>query len=88
MQYTPIEIWSADWHIKTEVGTFTFLEQSTRKMPISALMNDTSFMARIRNKLPSEKKRDAKLKKEFEMTIKYNKKIGIVNQLIEDDPWN
>ena len=85
VNYMPVEIWLTNWLITTEKGNFTFKNEVTKKVPLFLLVNDEHFIKRVKGRLPGEKIRDAKIKKKMEIKIEYIKKIGMTNQLIEEE---
>ena len=84
----PVEIWSADITIKTEEGTRIFTDEVTKKIPHFLLIRDAVFLKKVRMKYSDAQKNDTLFSKGITITIQYNKQIGTVNQLIEEDPWN
>ncbi len=84
----PVEIWSADITVKTDEGTRIFTEEVIKKIPHFLLINDAVFIRKIRMKYSDAQKNDTLFKKGITVKIQYNKQIGIVNQIIEEDPWN
>lgn len=84
-QYRQIEIWLANFIVTDRRGTYTLKDQVAKKLPSELLLKDSSFISRIKNKIPAERMSDKKKKGLFLIEFEYIRQIGIVNQKIEEE---
>ncbi len=87
-KYMPAEIWSSNWTVTIDQGKRVFTEEVITRIPHFLLVNDPDFIKRVSLKFPDTVAMKTQFSKPLNIKIEYIKKIGIVNQIIEEDPWN